>query len=157
AKKGFLDEALILAQFQHPSIVQVYASFEENNTAYMVMEYLKGKTLATLLEGRGTIPERDAVGYIQQVGEALEVVHRANLLHRDIKPENIIVTDDRRVVLLDFGTAREFAAGRTRQMTAMLTEGYAPLEQYTQNARFGACIDVYALGGTLYHLLTGTL
>jgi serine/threonine protein kinase len=157
AKVRFLQEAQILAQFQHAGIVQVYASFEENNTAYMVMDFLKGKTLLKLLEQSGPIPEREAISYIARVGEALEVVHRANLLHRDVKPENIIVTDDGRVVLLDFGTAREFAGGKTRQMTAMLTVGYAPLEQYTGNARFGAFTDVYALGGTLYHLLTGTL
>src|SRR5262249_14552076 len=81
AKKGFLDETHILAQFHHSSIVQVYASFEENNTAYMVMEYLKGKTLGKLLEERAPIPEREAVGYIARVGEALDVVHRASLLH----------------------------------------------------------------------------
>ena len=156
-KVRFLDEARVLAQFQHPSIVHVYASFEEYNTAYMVMDFLKGKTLKELLEERGPIPEREAVGYIEQVGEALDVVHRANLLHRDIKPENIIVTDGGRVVLIDFGTAREFAAGKTRQMTAVLTLEYAPLEQFLQNARFGPFIDVYALGVTLYEILTGEL
>jgi serine/threonine protein kinase len=155
AKAKFLEEARVLAQFQHPGIVHVYTSFEENNTAYMVMEYLKGKTLFGVLEDRGPLPEGEAVDSIAQVGEALAVVHQANLLHRDMKPENVMVTDDGRVVLVDFGTAREFTVGKTKQMTAMLTRGYAPLEQYGQQARFGPFTDIYALGATLYHLLTG--
>ena len=85
AKAKFLEEARVLAQFQHPGIVHVYASFEENNTAYMVMEYLKGKTLCGVLEDRGPLPEGDAVDSIAKVGEALAVVHQANLLHRDIR------------------------------------------------------------------------
>jgi tetratricopeptide (TPR) repeat protein len=83
------------------------------------------------------------------------VVHKANFIHRDIKPENIIVTPDKRVVLIDFGTAREFAVGTTRRMTTALTPGYAPLEQYGQHARFGAFTDICALGATTYFLLTG--
>ena len=157
ARSKFLDEARVLAQFQHPGIVHVYTSFEENNTAYMVMEALRGKTLLTLVEERGPLPVSEAVGYIEKVGEALATVHQAKLLHRDIKPDNVIVTDDGRVVLLDFGTAREFATGNTRRMTAMLTPGYAPLEQYGQQARFGVFTDVYALGATFYHLLTGQI
>lgn len=154
-KDKFLEEARILAQFQHPGIVRVYNSFEENNTAYMVMEYLKGKTLLKLVEDRGSLRESEAVDYVERVGEALEVMHQANLLHRDIKPENVILTEDARLVLVDFGTAREFAAGRTKRMTTTLTPGYAPLEQYGQQARFGAFTDIYALGAMLYHLLTG--
>jgi F-box protein 11 len=119
------------------------------------MEYLKGKTLSGVLGERGPLPEGQAVDCIATMGDALTVVHQANLLHRDIKPENVIVTDEGRVVLVDFGTAREFAAGKTKQMTAMLTPGYAPLEQYGQQARFGPFTDIYALGATLYHLLTG--
>jgi serine/threonine protein kinase len=155
AKVKFLEEAHVLAQFQHPGIVHVYTSFEEYNTAYVVMEYLKGKTLSGVLGERGPLPEGQAVDCIATMGDALTVVHQANLLHRDIKPENVIMTDEGRVVLVDFGTAREFAAGKTKQMTAMLTPGYAPLEQYGQQARFGPFTDIYALGATLYHLLTG--
>ncbi|MFN3651248.1 MAG: serine/threonine protein kinase [Armatimonadota bacterium] len=157
SRTRFVEEARTLARFQHSGIVQVYSTFEENNTAYMVMECLKGKTLARLIEEHGTLPEREAIGYAEKVGQALAVVHEAKLLHRDIKPDNLIVTEDGRVVLLDFGTAREFAAGRTRRMTAMLTPGYAPLEQYGQQARFGMFTDVYALGATFYHALTGQL
>lgn len=158
AKVRFDEEARTLARFHHPNIVRVYSVFDENETSYMVMEYLRGKSLGGLLEERaGPLEEFESVGYIQKVGEALAVVHGAGLLHRDIKPDNIIVTDTGRTVLLDFGTAREYAAGKTRRMTAMLTPGYAPLEQYSQQARFGTFTDVYALAGTLYHLLAGQL
>jgi serine/threonine protein kinase len=155
ARAKFLDEAHILARFKHPGIVETYASFDENNTAYMVMEFLRGRSLLQLLEDRGPLPEAEAVGYIVRVGEALETVHRANLLHRDLKPDNIMLTDDGRVVLIDFGTARTYAAGKTGRMTTMLTPGYAPLEQYGQHVRFGPFTDIYALAATLYHLLTG--
>ncbi len=156
AKKRFLQEGQLLARFRHSSIVQVHEIFEENSTAYLVMEYLDGKSLGVLLEERGALPEDEAVGYIVQVGKALAEVHRAGLLHRDIKPDNVIVTE-RRAVLVDFGAARAFAAGATRRMTAMVTPGYAPLEQYGQRAQFGPYTDVYALGATLYHLLTGEM
>lgn len=155
ARQRFLDEARMLARFQHPGIVQVFASFEENNTAYMAMELVKGRTLMSLIEERGRVPESEAVEYISQAGEALAVVHAANLLHRDIKPDNLMVAANGRVVLLDFGTAREFASGKTKRMTAIVTPGYAPLEQYGQQAKFGIYTDVYALAATLYHAVTG--
>jgi WD40 repeat protein len=122
----------------------------------MVMEYLRGKSLAKLVEERGgALSEQEAVGYILKVCEALDVVHKAGYLHRDIKPENIIVCGDGRVVLIDFGAARAFMAGRTGRMTVILTPGYAPLEQYAEQAKRGAYTDIYALGATLYYLLTG--
>jgi parallel beta-helix repeat protein len=155
-KQRFLDEAKLLASLNHPGIVKVYDFFEENNTAYMVMEYLRGKSLAKLVEERGgALGEQEAVGYILKVCEALDVVHKAGYLHRDIKPDNIIVCEDGRVVLVDFGAARSFMAGRTGRMTVILTPGFAPLEQYAEQAKKGAYTDIYALGATLYYLLTG--
>jgi WD40 repeat protein/predicted Ser/Thr protein kinase len=155
-KQKFLDEARLLASLNHPGIVKVYDFFEENNTAYMVMEYLRGKSLAKLVEERGgALSEQEAVGYILKVCEALDVVHKAGYLHRDIKPENIIVCEDGRVVLVDFGAARSFMAGKTGKMTVILTPGFAPLEQYAEQAKRGAYTDIYALGATLYYLLTG--
>jgi serine/threonine protein kinase len=155
-KQKFLDEARLLASLNHPGIVKVYDFFEENNTAYMVMEYLRGKSLAKLVEERGgALSEKEAVGYILKVCEALDVVHKAGYLHRDIKPENIIVCEDGRVVLIDFGAARAYMAGKTGRMTVILTPGYAPLEQYAEQAKRGAYTDIYALGATLYYLLTG--
>lgn len=156
-RERFLDEARILARFDHPAIVDVYGTFEENNTAYMVMELLRGKTLGQLVEERGPLPEHEAIGYVRRVGEALIVVHEAGLLHRDLKPDNLMLTGDGEVVLIDFGTARAFAAGKTGRMTTMLSPGYAPLEQYGQSARFGPFTDVYALAATMYHVLTGQM
>ena len=154
-KQKFLEEARMLARFHHRGIVAVYSIFEENNTAYMVMEFVQGKTLQKLVDTRGPLPEKEVVGYITQAADALNAVHEANVLHRDIKPDNLMVTQDGRVVLVDFGTARAFASGKAKHMTAMLTPGYAPPEQYLQDARFGPFTDLYALGGTCYHLLTG--
>jgi serine/threonine-protein kinase len=158
AKQQFLQEGQTLAQFNHPGIVRVFYYFEENNTAYMVMEYLHGQTLGKLLTTRGgKLPEDEALFYIQKVGQALEVLHQTQCLHRDIKPENIMVTKKGRVVLIDFGAARDFTSKNTARFTMMLTPGYAPLEQYGQSLKYGAFTDIYALGATLYHLLTGQI
>jgi formylglycine-generating enzyme required for sulfatase activity/serine/threonine protein kinase/Tol biopolymer transport system component len=157
ARQKFLDEARVLARFHNRGIVEVYATFEENNTAYFAMEFVEGKTLLSQVESRGPLPEKEVVEYARQAADALTVVHQASLLHRDIKPENLLVTKTGRVVLVDFGTARQFTSGKTRRMTATVTHGYAPLEQYGQQSRFGVFTDVYALGATCYHLLTGQI
>lgn len=152
AKERFVKEAQTLAQFDHPGIVRVYTEFKENNTAYMVMEYLQGRTLAEWWVANGGAPsEAEAVSYAMAIGQALQEVHEAGVLHRDVKPQNVIVTDDGRTVLLDFGAARELTA----VMTVMLTEGFAPLEQYGSRTPVGVPTDVYGLGATLYVLLTG--
>jgi serine/threonine protein kinase len=156
AKQKFLLEGQTLGQFNHPGIVQVFYYFEENNTAYMVMEYLQGKTLTELLKQRqGKLAEVNALKYIAQVGEALAILHESQFLHRDIKPDNIMLANDGRVVLIDFGAARDFASNNITRYTTMLTPGYAPLEQYGRALKHGAFSDIYALGSTLYHLLTG--
>ncbi len=152
----FTEEARTIARLSHPNIVQVHSVFEENASSYMVMEYLRGQTLAAMLEQHSPLGEAVVVGYMREVCKALTAVHGAGVLHRDIKPENILVTADGRVALIDFGASRQFASGHTRQMTQVLTPGYAPLEQYGSQARFGPYTDIYSLGATLYHLLTGT-
>lgn len=156
-KDRFLDEARTLAQFRHQGIVQVYESFEENNTAYMVMELIKGKSIEDFINENSVIQEKQAIKWLREIGDALSVVHRASLLHRDIKPQNILISADDHAVLIDFGTAREFAEGKTSRMTQMLTPGYAPLEQYGQQMRFSESTDIYALCATAYHMLTGEL
>ena len=156
AKQKFLLEGQTLGQFNHAGIVQVFYYFEENNTAYMVMEYLQGKTMAQLLKQRqGKLSQANALKYIAKIGAALEVLHQAQYLHRDIKPDNIMLANDGRVVLIDFGAARDFTASNTDKYSTMLTPGYAPLEQYGRKLKYGAFTDIYALGSTLYHLLTG--
>jgi serine/threonine protein kinase len=155
-RERFLQEGQTLARFDHPGIVRVHAAFEENDTAYIVMEYLRGKSLLAVLRERGRrMGETEAVGYVEKIGAALEVVHQAGHLHRDVKPENVMVSADGRVVLIDFGAAREFAPHETTTQTTIRTPGYAPPEQYVERARRGAFTDVYALAATLYHLLTG--
>ena len=154
-KQRFIEEARLLARLNHPGIVKVYDYFEENNTAYMVMELLKGKSLRQLIEEEGRIEEQEALEYIIKVCEALSIVHNNGYLHRDIKPDNIFITEDGRIVLIDFGSAREFIAGRTKTQTVILTPGYAPLEQYSLVAERGPYTDIYALSATLYHMLTG--
>lgn len=161
-KNRFLEEAQILAGFTHPSIVRVFEVWEEHATAYIAMEYIQGKTLGQVLDASaGPLDPKVAVSYISQVAMALAQVHDAQLLHRDIKPDNIILTDDSKVVLIDFGTARHFeSTGKSLTYTTLLTPGYAPLEQYSDDPRarrkIGPATDIYALGATLYHLVTGS-
>jgi serine/threonine protein kinase len=151
----FLQEAKQLAKFQHPNIVRVIDIFEENNTAYMVMEYVKGETLKNQIQQKGILAEKEVMQLINQLMDAVESVHSKGMLHRDIKPENILISTEGRVVLIDFGSAREFAEGKTSHQTIMLTSGYAPPEQYSERAQRGPFTDIYALGATLYFLLTG--
>jgi serine/threonine protein kinase len=151
----FIQEARQLVKFQHPNIVRVIDIFEENDTAYMVMEYVKGETLKQQIQQKGILAEKEAMQLISQLMEAVESVHSKGMLHRDIKPDNILISKEGRVVLIDFGSAREFAEGKTTHQTAMITPGYAPPEQYSERAKRGPFTDIYALGATLYNLLTG--
>jgi serine/threonine protein kinase len=155
--KKFQEEAECLSKCNHPNIVTVYDWFEENNTAYLVMALITGKSLSKILESEGILPESRVKNYMLQIAAALKCVHTNNLLHRDIKPDNIIVDIQDRAILIDFGAAREFIAGQTNNMTQMLTHGYAPLEQYAYRARRGPSTDIYAVCASMYHLLTGTI
>jgi serine/threonine protein kinase len=151
----FLQEARQLARFQHPNIVRVIDIFQDNNTAYTVMEFVNGETLKERVQRTGALEEKEAMLLIKQLLDAVEVIHAKGMLHRDIKPENILISPEGRVVLIDFGSAREFAEGKTSHQTAMITPGYAPPEQYSERAKRGPFTDIYALGATMYYLLTG--
>lgn len=156
ARDRFLREATTLALFGHPSIVRIFAVFEEHGTAYLVLERLDGRTLGEELRvRRGPFSEAEALDVAGQAATALWVVHRAGVLHRDVSPANLVRTGDGRIVLIDFGLARPDAFDRTTSMTRIVTPGYAPPEQYAGSARFSARADVYALGATLYRLLAG--
>lgn len=157
ARAQFLLEARLLARCHHPGVVMVHTAFEENGTAYMVMELLHGHNLMQAMDARAgqKWSEPEALAPIERVGEALQYVHDQGLLHRDIKPENIVLCDDGRVMLLDFGTAREYVQGQSQGHTVTVTPGFAPLEQYAKQAKRGAFTDVYGLAATLYYLLTG--
>lgn len=159
-KSRFVEEARVLARFKHPAIVDVYSVWEENNAAYMVMELLEGQTLEQVLHERNKpLDESEVLALAQRIGEVLSEVHRRGLLHRDIKPANIVQCDDGRVMLIDFGTAREYSkdAHSMQGHSIVVTPGYAPLEQYAERATRGAYTDVYSLAATLYHLLTGEM
>ena len=152
---GLLKEAQVLFSLRAPGIVQVYDAFQENGTAYIVMEYLEGQTLEERIRQAGRIPADEVQRLAQMLGQALEAVHAQHLLHRDIKPANIVLTPEGRNVLIDFGSARTFQRDRTQRHTRIVTPGYAAPEQYSEAARFGPYTDIFGLGATLYHALTG--
>ncbi|GHV05562.1 hypothetical protein FACS189416_5350 [Bacteroidia bacterium] len=151
----FIEEAQTLAQFDHPNIVKIVDVFQEKNTAFIVMNFLKGKTLQKKIDEEGKLEYETAVNYIAQLSEAVGYIHERNILHRDIKPENIIITTENKAVLIDFGSAREFIHDKTQSHTSILTQGYAPLEQYASSSRIGSYSDIYSLGAVFYFALTG--
>ena len=154
-KERFIDEARTLAALNHPHVVKVHDFFNENNTSYIVMDYVEGTTLQQIVETKGKMSYDDAVNCMGQLGEAVAYIHSKHVLHRDIKPDNIIVTPDNRIVLIDFGSAREFVHDEVQRHTTILTLGYAPIEQYTATSKKGNYTDIYAMGGVFYFLLTG--
>lgn len=156
-KTKFLQEARTLAQFDDPSIVKVYDQFIENNTAYLVMEYLRGESLLDKIVKEGTVSSSYIIQITRSLSQALRLIHESGKIHRDIKPENIILDVTGRTVLIDFGSVRDFQTSKTISMTRLVTPGYAPLEQYAHKGRLGPATDIYALGATLYHAVTGKM
>jgi len=154
-RQAFVKEAKMLAALHHPNIVEVIDVFDENNTSYMVMAFIEGRSLQNIVDSRGRLPYPEAVNYIAQVTNAVGYIHDRHILHRDIKPDNIMITADYKAILIDFGSAREFEQDKTQVHTSMLTLGYAPTEQYTANSRKGSYTDIYAIGATMYFVLTG--
>lgn len=150
-----MQEARVIAQLQSKSIVDIYDVFRENGTAYIVMEFLEGPTLDQRIKDGGPLSPDDAQRIALDLCEALEEVHGRNLLHRDIKPANVILRADGPAVLIDFGSVRAFQIQQTVRHTRILTEEYAAPELYSQAARFGPYTDLFCLGATLYHALTG--
>ncbi len=154
--RKFIDEAKRLAKFQNePGIVKVFDSFEENQSAYIVMEMLEGKTLTDYLKENGPVPEETAVEILRPVMESLQVVHEEGIIHRDISPDNIFICDTGEVKLIDFGAARYATTSHTRTITTIIKPGYSPEEQYRSSNDQGPHTDVYALGATLYKMITG--
>jgi serine/threonine-protein kinase len=155
-ERQFQDEARRLATCIHPNIVRVSDFFVEDGLPYMVMEYIPGETLGNAFVLPAIpLPEATAIHYIRQIGAALQVVHNNGLLHRDVKPDNIILREGtQEVVLIDFGIAREFNSNVKQTHTGLVSEGYAPIEQYLTQAPRTPATDVYGLAATLYALLT---
>ncbi|MBP3238619.1 MAG: InlB B-repeat-containing protein [Lachnospiraceae bacterium] len=156
-KAKFMDEAKKLARFQNEEgIVKIFDSFEENRTAYIVMEFLEGMTLKEYIDQKGKISEDDAVELLMPVMESLRVVHSAGILHRDISPDNIFITTKGQLKLIDFGAARFATSTHSRSLTVMIKPGYSPEEQYRSRGDQGTYTDVYSLAATLYKMITGT-
>jgi serine/threonine protein kinase len=156
--KSFINEARLLAQFDHPSLVKVYRFWEDNGTAYMVMPYYEGMTLKQALKRSSEPPHEDWLkGLLAQLTDALETIHREQCFHRDIAPDNIILLKDGRPLLLDFGAARRVIGDMTQALTVILKPGYAPLEQYAEvpHMKQGAWTDIYALAAVVYFAITG--
>lgn len=153
----FIEEAQTLARFDHPNIVRVYRYFRANNTGYMVLQWEEGKSLKTWLKELKRAPrQKELDEIIAPLLDALEIIHKADFLHRDIAPDNIIVRKNGAPVLIDFGSARGEIAAHSKTVSALVKPGYSPYEQYAETSRQqGPWTDIYALGATLYHAVTG--
>lgn len=156
----FLKEARTISQLDHSNIVKIHDIFKENNTAYYVMDYIEGCSLNDIINLRGALPSDEAVGHIKPIAEALEYLHESNINHLDIKPANIMVRSiDTKAVLIDFGVSKQYdeQGGQTSTTPVGISHGYAPMEQYKQGgvSTFSPQTDIYALGATLYKLVTG--
>lgn len=154
----FVKEARSLARLRHPNIVSIIDIFEENDTAYYVMEFHAGGSLADKVKN-APLPEADAVKYIRQIASALEYVHSKQMMHLDVKPANILLDGDGNAILIDFGLAKQYDNdGRQTSTTPIgISHGYAPMEQYKNGgvSEFSPVSDIYSLGATLYKLVTG--
>jgi serine/threonine protein kinase len=157
--RSFVNEARMLARFDHPSLVKVYRFWEDNGTAYMAMPMYHGRTLRQVRQAMaaGSPGEAWCRAMIDPMLDALERMHREDIFHRDIAPDNILLTDEGHAVLLDFGAARRVIGDRTHALTAILKPHFAPIEQYADvsSMRQGPWTDLYGLGATVYYLLTG--
>ncbi|MEY8687941.1 protein kinase [Bacteroides sp. AN502(2024)] len=155
----FIKEARTISQLNHPHIIRIHDIFKENNTAYYVMEYIEGESLAEKVNRDGMLSEAEAVDYIRQVADALSYIHGKNLLHLDIKPGNIMVDCSGHVILIDFGLSKQYDFGGDQTSTTPvgISHGYAPMEQYNVGgvSNFSPQTDIYSLGATLYKLVTG--
>lgn len=164
----FRFEAEILKQCNHQSIVKYYDFFEENNTCYIVMEFIEGKSLDEIVRNNGVLNEQQTRKYFLQLAEALKEFHSqkinhrgidyTGILHRDIKPENIMIDHQQdRAILIDFGIARGFDENVTKTNTVMLSYPYAPIEQYIPSAKRTASADLYSLCASMYYVITGQI
>ena len=157
-RERFKDEAMTISKFiSNPNIVTVYCYFEENGTAYYVMEYVQGENLQNYLNRRGgKISFGDTRRIVYPVMDALSAVHSVGLIHRDISPDNIFITGTDQIKLLDFGSARYAMGNKSNSLDIILKHGYAPKEQYSRHGKQGPYTDVYSLAATIYRAITGS-
>ena len=156
--RKFIEEARAIFNMNHPNIVRVTDIFEENGTVYYVMDYIEGCSFASLIADRGRLSEKEALGFICQVADALGYVHSCNRLHLDVKPQNIMIDKSGKAILIDFGVSKQYDEVNGENTSTLLgcTPGYAPIEQSGNGVlRFYPSADIYALGATLYKALSG--
>ncbi|MEO1306775.1 MAG: protein kinase, partial [Pseudomonadota bacterium] len=154
----FVQEARSLAKLDHPNIVGVHQVFEDNDTAYMALDFIEGRDLLDTLEDEGSkLQPKDVETMLIQILDAVEFIHQAEMLHRDISPDNILLDAGNKPVLIDFGAAREQATKASRVLSAMrvVKDGYSPQEFYIAGSDQSPSSDLYALGATFYHVITG--
>lgn len=157
----FLKEAKTLAVLKHPNIIRVFDVFEDNGTAYYVMDYIEGNNLSDIVEGKGRLSEPLALKYIRQVANALNYLHQKKLLHLDVKPANILLDKNTgNAILIDFGVSKQYDQDGQQTSTTppAISKGYSPVEQYAQGSNvktFSPATDIYSLAATLYKLVTG--
>ena len=145
-QRQFMAEAHLLANFQHPNIVNVWDFFKEEQLVFMVMDYIPGKNLAQLIQSGHNLHPNQAANYIHQIASALSVIHKNGFLHRDIQPKNIIRRDGTNtVVLTDFGITCDFTPGIRQTHTNLFSVGYSPPEQCNPQQKLGPVTDIYAL------------
>lgn len=159
-KNKFVKEAKNISKLRHPNIITIHDIFEENSTAYYVMEYIEGNSLSDTIKQNGALEEKKAVEYILKIADAVGYMHSLSMNHLDLKPANIMVRkEDGEPVLIDFGLSKQYDAsgGQTSTTPIGISHGYAPIEQYRPGgvATFTPQTDIYALGATLYALLSG--
>lgn len=158
----FLKESRNIASLNHPGIIRILSAFEENGTAYYVMDYIEGESLQQLVKRRGPLPVAEALDYIRKVGDALDYLHSRRMNHLDVKPANIMVgRGSNQPILIDFGLAKQYdqEGNQTSTTPTGISHGYAPMEQYRQDGvgSFSPATDLYSLAATLYYLLTGSV
>lgn len=158
-RRKFIREARNLSKLQHPGIIKVIEAFEENNTVYYAMEYIDGGSLDALILRTGGLPQEQVVSYTCQIGAALSFMHAHQMLHLDLKPANIMLRQGQ-AVLIDFGLSKQYDSnGEPESSTGvgLGTVGYAPIEQsdYRDGKGFPVTMDIYALGATMFKMLTG--
>lgn len=155
-RSDFLREARILAAFKHPNIVSAVRVFKAHNTAYILMEYEKGRSLQSQIENRQkSFSEPEVLSIFLPVLDGLEELHKKGFIHRDIKPDNMFIREDGSPVLIDFGAVRNFLVSGGLNMSIILTPHYAPIEQFMSDVPQGPYTDIYSLGCVLYYLTTG--
>lgn len=155
----FFEEAKMVSRFNgNPNIVNVYEFFYENGTVYFAMEYLDGVDLKHFVKERGgKLPQENVLYIADIITDALLIAHSMNVLHRDISPDNIFILNNGEVKLIDFGAARQVLAEQSKSISVILKQGFAPLEQYQRRGKQGPWTDIYALGATLYYVITGKM